>query len=97
MDFSQERKQCVIGIAALWHFFDENQAKLLHALLPEYTKLGFATKASLKIIDYAFHKLGFPFLDATCDTPNVPSHKVARAIGMHKTKARENRFFLQDL
>lgn len=73
-----------IGFTGLWHFFDEEQPQLLYALLPGFTGYGYATEASLAIIDYAFNKLNFSYLDASCDTPNQPSHKTAMAIGMKK-------------
>jgi ribosomal-protein-alanine N-acetyltransferase len=74
----------LIGFTGLWHFFDENQPQLLYALLPEYTKLGYAKEASWKIIEYAFNQLRFNYLDASCDTPNISSHKVALSLGMKK-------------
>jgi ribosomal-protein-alanine N-acetyltransferase len=76
----------MIGLAGLWFFFEEKQPQLLYALLPQHTKLGYAKEASLAIIEYAFNHLGFTHLDASCDTPNRESHKVALAIGMTKVK-----------
>jgi ribosomal-protein-alanine N-acetyltransferase len=78
--------KAMIGISGLWHFFDENQPQLLYALLPGYTKLGYATEASLALIKYAFKQLGFTYLEASCDIPNRESHKVALTIGMKKVK-----------
>jgi [ribosomal protein S5]-alanine N-acetyltransferase len=76
----------VIGFAGLWSFFDEPQPQLLYALLPQYTGQGFATEASIAIIHYSFQQLGFSYLVASCDTPNVSSHKVVQRLGMVKFK-----------
>lgn len=76
----------VIGFTGLWHFFDEEQPQLLYALLPNYTGKGYAQEASRKIMDYAFDTLQFSYLDASCDAPNLPSHKTALALGMQKLK-----------
>jgi ribosomal-protein-alanine N-acetyltransferase len=78
--------KAMIGFSGLWFFFDENQPQLLYALLPQYTKLGYAKEASLAIIGYAFNQIGFTFLDASCDTHNINSHKVALAVGMSKVR-----------
>jgi len=75
-----------IGFTGLWPFFDEAQPQLLYALLPNFTGCGYAIEASLKVIDYAFSKLGFSYLDASCDTPNSSSHQTALAIGMDKIR-----------
>ena len=76
----------MMGLSGLWHFFDQNQPQLLYALLPGYTKLGYAKEASSALIKYAFKQLGFTYLDASCDTPNRESHKIALSIGMKKVK-----------
>jgi ribosomal-protein-alanine N-acetyltransferase len=76
----------IIGFVGLWDFFEEPQPQLLYAILPESTSQGFASEASNEIIRYTFQKLGFNYLTLSCDTPNVPSHKVAERIGMKKFK-----------
>jgi [ribosomal protein S5]-alanine N-acetyltransferase len=76
----------IIGFAGLWQFFNEDQPQLLYALLPKYTGRGFAAEASIAIVKYCFGKLGFVYLDASCDNPNIPSHKTALRIGMEKLK-----------
>lgn len=75
-----------IGFTGFWHFYDEYQPQLLYALLPNYTKLGYAKEASLKTIDYAWKNLRFDYIDASCDTPNIASLHTAISIGMTKTK-----------
>ncbi|MBX3240222.1 MAG: GNAT family N-acetyltransferase [Chitinophagaceae bacterium] len=80
----QERNE-VIGFAGLWHFFDENKPQLLYAILPTYTRQGFAKEASMEIINYAFEILAFDYLEASCDTPNISSLNTAISIGMTRT------------
>lgn len=75
-----------VGFTGLWHFFDEDLPQLIYALLPEHTGKGYAKEASLKIMNYAFVDLKFPYLDASCDAPNIASHKTALSLGMKKLK-----------
>jgi ribosomal-protein-alanine N-acetyltransferase len=78
-----------IGMVGLWEFFEEPQPQLLYALLPEHTGKGIATEASRAILHYCFDTLGFKYLNGSCDTPNVSSHKVATRLGMVMTKQDE--------
>jgi ribosomal-protein-alanine N-acetyltransferase len=78
-----------IGMVGLWEFFDEPQPQLLFALLPEHTGKGIAVEASRAILHYCFDTLGFNYLNTSCDTPNISSHKVATRLGMVKTKEDE--------
>jgi [ribosomal protein S5]-alanine N-acetyltransferase len=76
----------LIGIAGLYSFFSEPQPQLLYALLLPYQKKGYATEASHRIIRYAFEKLGYTYLLASCDVPNVPSVRVMERLGMQWLK-----------
>ncbi len=76
----------VIGVAGLWAMTDESQPELLYALLPEFTGNGFAAEAVAQIIHYAFARLSFAYVDASCDVPNVNSIGVAERLGMTKIK-----------
>lgn len=78
----------IIGFAGLWYFFDEPQPQLAYALLPTATKKGYATEAATRILDYCFNELGYEYLVASCDQPNVESYKVAERIGMEKVAER---------
>lgn len=85
---SQKSSGEMIGFAGLWHFFEEDQPQLVYALLPEFTGNGYALEASKEIISYGFTSLGLSYLDASCDVPNLPSHKTALSLGMKKTTER---------
>ena len=76
----------VIGVAGLWAMTDESQPELLYALLPEFTGSGFAAEAVYGIMQYAFTKLSFAYVGASCDVPNVDSIRVAERLGMTKIK-----------
>ncbi|MCU0440172.1 MAG: GNAT family N-acetyltransferase [Raineya sp.] len=81
-----KENQELIGFTGLWHFFEESQPQLLYALLPNYTKSGYAKEATQKVIEYALKNLKFDFLDASCDTSNLSSLHTATSIGMVKIK-----------
>jgi [ribosomal protein S5]-alanine N-acetyltransferase len=75
-----------IGFVGLWNFFDEEQPQLIYALLPYALKKGFATEAAAKIIEYGFEELGYAYVTASCDAPNLDSQKVLERIGLSKVK-----------
>ncbi len=75
-------------VCGLWYFFEEEQPQLVYALLPEATQKGYATEASLKILEYCFHELGYEYLVASCDRPNVESLKLAQRLGMSEVAQR---------
>lgn len=76
----------VIGFVGLWYFFDEEQPQLIYALLPKAIKKGYATESATKILEYCFDELGYEYLVASCDRPNIESQKVAERLGMRKMK-----------
>jgi [ribosomal protein S5]-alanine N-acetyltransferase len=78
----------IIGVVGLWYFFAEAQPQLLYALLPESTKQGYATEAASKILDYCFDELGYEYLLASCDLPNLESCKLAERIGMSQIEEK---------
>ena len=81
-------EQEVIGFVGLWYFFEEEQPQLVYALLPTATKKGYATEAATKIIEYGFDELGFEYVFASCDRPNIESQKVAARLGMRQAEER---------
>ena len=78
----------IIGFVGLWYFFEEAQPQLVYALLPKALKKGYATEAATKIMEYSFDELGFDYLVASCDRPNIESQKVAERLGMRQVEAR---------
>jgi [ribosomal protein S5]-alanine N-acetyltransferase len=83
---SEKETNQSIGFAGLRTFFNGTQPQLLYALLPEFTGKGFAVEAAKRIVEYGFLELNFAYLEASCDAPNVASHKVAAKLGMRKIK-----------
>ncbi len=81
-------EQQIIGFAGLWYFFAEKQPQLAYALLPEATKKGYATEASTRLLEYCFNELGYKYLLASCDKPNLESQKVAERIGMKQIEEK---------
>jgi [ribosomal protein S5]-alanine N-acetyltransferase len=77
-----------IGFVGLWYFFEEKQPQLAYALLPKALKKGYATEAASKILEYCFDELGYEYLLASCDRPNLESQKVAERLGMRKKKKK---------
>lgn len=75
----------IVGFTGLWYFFNEEQPQLIYALLPEATKKGYATEAASKVLAYCFDELGYKYVVASCDRPNLESQKVAKRLGMRKT------------
>jgi ribosomal-protein-alanine N-acetyltransferase len=83
-----KNEQEIIGFVGLWYFFNESQPQLAYALLPKATKKGYATEAATKILDYCFNELGYQYLVASSDKPNLESHRVAQRLGMRKVEER---------
>lgn len=78
----------IIGFVGLCYFFEEEQPQLVYALLPKALKKGYATEAATKILEYCFDELGYEYLAASCDQPNIESQKVAERLGMKKVEER---------
>lgn len=72
----------ILGFVGLWRFFDEKQPQLIYALLPKALNQGYATEAARKIIKYCFDQLGYKYVVASCDRPNLESQKVMKRLGM---------------
>jgi [ribosomal protein S5]-alanine N-acetyltransferase len=77
-----------IGFAGLWYFFDEEQPQLIYALLPTATQKGYATEAASKIVEYGFDQLGYDYLIASCNTPNLESQRLLNRLGMKAIEER---------
>ncbi|HEY9630076.1 MAG TPA: GNAT family N-acetyltransferase [Coleofasciculaceae cyanobacterium] len=81
-------EQETIGFVGLWYFFEEKQPQLIYALLPHATHKGFATEAATRILEYSFSTLGYSYLLASCDRPNLSSQRVVERIGMKEVEKR---------
>ncbi|MBW4553406.1 MAG: GNAT family N-acetyltransferase [Aphanocapsa sp. GSE-SYN-MK-11-07L] len=84
---TKEQNQ-TIGFVGLWYFFEEPQPQLLYALLPEFTKKGYATEAANRIVEYCFDQLSYQYILASCNQPNLESSKVAAKLGMKQIEER---------
>jgi [ribosomal protein S5]-alanine N-acetyltransferase len=78
----------IIGFVGLWYFLAEDQPQLVYALLPKATKQGYGTEATNKILEYSFNELGYNYLIAICNRPNLESQKVATRLGMKQVEER---------
>lgn len=76
-----------IGFAGLWPLFEDPFPQLLYGLLPQYTKLGYATEAVKKVINFAFEELDFPYLKASMDINHDASQKLAQRVNMSKIRS----------
>jgi ribosomal-protein-alanine N-acetyltransferase len=83
-----KRDREIIGFTGLWYFFDEEQPQLVYALLPNATQQGYATEAAQQMIDYSFNELGYTYLLASTDRPNLKSQQVAQRLGMRNVEER---------
>lgn len=88
LDSVEPQNPKVVGFVGLWYFFDEPQPQLLYALLPKALKQGYASEAANKILAYCFDELGYDYVVASCDRPNLNSQKVAQRLRMHKVEER---------
>jgi ribosomal-protein-alanine N-acetyltransferase len=78
----------VSGFIGLWYFFDEEQPQLIYALLPKSTKKGYATEATIRLLDYCFIELNYEYLLTSCDRLNVESQKLAKRLGMKEIEEK---------
>lgn len=83
-----KQEENIIGFVGLWYFFEETQPQLVYALLPHATKKGYATEAATRILEYAFNELGYNYVSASCDRPNLESQKLAIRLGMRQVEER---------
>lgn len=58
------------------------EASLGYAIHPDYQGRGFATEATLGMIDFGFRVLGLERIVAQCDTRNSASYRVMEKAGM---------------
>ena len=59
-----------------------DEIELIYVLHPSVWGRGYAREAGKALIDYGFHELGLSRIVALVDPGNIPSERVALAIGM---------------
>ncbi len=79
-----------VGFAGLWPMLEEPQPQLLYGLFPEFTGRGMATEAVAAVVDLAFNKLGFSYLNASVGVQHEASQKVVRRLGMHLIESMDS-------
>ena len=81
-EFARTEKNASGGIVSLGYF-----------LYPEFWGNGYATEASMLMIDYGFTHLGLHRIRAGCDKANPASERVMIKSGMQKeAELRQNKF-----
>ena len=66
------------------------EASLGYAVHPDYQGKGFATEATLGMIDFGFRTLGLRRIIAQCDTRNSASYRVMEKAGMERVGTHLN-------
>jgi RimJ/RimL family protein N-acetyltransferase len=61
-----------------------------YAIHPDYQGRGFATEATLGLIDFGFLSLGLERIVAQCDTRNSASYRVMEKAGMTRVGTHLN-------
>jgi len=74
----------IIGLVGLWYLMKSSPISL--CLLPEATKR--LCRSRNQNIEYCFNELGYQYLLASCDKPNLESRKVAERIGMREVEEK---------
>ncbi|PMB12057.1 GNAT family N-acetyltransferase [Fischerella thermalis CCMEE 5273] len=82
--FAQQNNQ-IAGFAGLLQF-TETAPSLIFGVRPQFWGRGYATEATLAVLDYAFADLGIKYIVADVDEPNDRSIRVLEKIGMSWTK-----------
>ena len=80
----------LLGIVGYWYFHEPPQLELLYALSEGVWKLGYATEASRRMIDYGRQRLNLAIILASTDTPNVASIRVLERLGFVFTDRRSS-------
>lgn len=78
-----------LGYIGLWTFFEEPQPQLVYALSESYTGRGYASEASIRVMEHAFDTLSFEYLDASMDVANAASVRVCERLGFELHDERQ--------
>ena len=82
----EKSKTDLAGFCGLWYFRDPPELELIVGLHGDRWHHGFGSEAARAIIDYAFHRLGFPQVRASADAANIRSHRMLERAGMRFEK-----------
>lgn len=72
----------LLGCAGYWPFHEPAELELLVSLSARFWGRGFAREAAAALIDYAFTQLGWDYVQAAADEPNVRSLRLLQSLGM---------------
>lgn len=85
------RELATDSIVGFCGFFKNQLLELIYVVHPDFQNSGYATEASLRVIEYFDQfKLGDDVF-AKIDLPNIESHVVANKIGMREVGIEKNR------
>jgi ribosomal-protein-alanine N-acetyltransferase len=68
-----------------------------YLLKKKFWHQGYATEAALGCKDYAFQKLGCPYIYSIIRTNNIPSQQVAKRLGMTSIKIIHKYYYHMDM
>jgi RimJ/RimL family protein N-acetyltransferase len=83
--FFDHQNDQVAGFTGLLEYTQEAPS-LIFGVRPQFWGRGYATEATLAVLDYAFADLGIKYIVADVDEPNDRSIRVLERIGMSRTK-----------
>ncbi|PMB50882.1 GNAT family N-acetyltransferase [Fischerella thermalis CCMEE 5205] len=83
--FFDNHSDQIAGFAGLLQF-TETAPSLIFGVRPQFWGRGYATEATLGVLDHAFADLGIKYIVADVDEPNDRSIRVLEKIGMSRTK-----------
>ncbi len=83
--FFDNHSDKIAGFTGLLQFTEELPS-LIFGVRPQLWGHGYATEATLAVLDYAFVNLGIKYIVADVDEPNDRSIRVLDKIGMSQTK-----------
>ena len=77
-----------LGCAGFWFFHEPPELELVISLSPSEWGTGTASEACRTLVDYALDELGWPFIQASADSPNERSLRLIRSLGYERTGER---------
>lgn len=75
----------VVGeLSLIWRSVEARQGELGWIFHPDHHGLGYATEATSRLLDLAFHDLDLHRVYARCDARNMPSWRLMERLGMRR-------------